>query len=145
MILRAIIQTKIPSSTHKARGRVLLGVALSLSTCAAACSQKPAETVHQAATTTPQPRAALSRWVKKPKEAEVSVYRGLGVVTRTNPSFPSVEINHEAIKDHMPPMLMEWYVKDISLLKSIKPGDKVEFTLEVPEGGTEIITELRKL
>jgi Cu/Ag efflux protein CusF len=122
---------------RKLTRHVFVVIALSLLACASSCQQKGAETSHQAATA-PQSQAAPS------KKTQVSVYHGVGIVTRTNPKFPSVEINHEEIKDHMPPMLMEWYVKDISLLKSIKPGDKVEFTLEVPNGGTEIITELKK-
>lgn len=44
----------------------------------------------------------------------------------------------------MDAMIMEWYVKDVSLLDSIKPGDKVEFTLEVTVGGSEIITAIKK-
>lgn len=114
----------------------LVVLALSLLAYAASCAQKQAKPGDQAAHS--QPRTDLS------KEARVSTYHGIGIVKRINPAFPSVEIDHEEIKGHMPAMIMEWYVKDVSLLKSIKPGDQVEFTLEVPKGGTEVISEIKK-
>ena len=54
-----------------------------------------------------------------------------------------VEIDHEEIKDLMPPMQMEWSVKDRSLLKSVRVGDKVDFTV-VETGGGEVLTELKR-
>ena len=121
---------------HRAARYSLVVLALSLLACAASCAQKQAQPDDQA--TPSRPRAELS------KEAMVSIYHGVGVVKRVDPAFPAVEINHEEIKGHMPPMIMEWYVKDVSLLKSIKPGDKVAFTLEVPKGGTEVVSEITK-
>ena len=115
----------------KLLAQVLLLCALSMS-----CQQKQASPIHQTANTPPQ--AAPST---KP---QVFIYHVDGVVTRTNPNYPSIELNHEEIPGHMNAMIMEWYVKDVSLLDSIKPGDKVEFTLEVTQGGSEIITGIKK-
>ena len=100
------------------------------------CQQKQSSPPHETANA--QPQAAPST---KPR---ISIYHVDGVVTRTNPNYPSIELNHEEIPGHMNAMIMEWYVKDVSLLTSIKPGDKVEFTLEITEGGSEIIKKKKK-
>ena len=71
----------------------------------------------------------------------VKLYQGTGVVKRTNPAFPSVELAHDAIPGLMPAMEMEFYVKDIALIKGLKPGTKVNFTLE-DKGGAEMIIAL---
>ncbi len=54
-----------------------------------------------------------------------------------------MEIDHEEIKDFMPAMQMEWSVRDRSMLKSVRVGDKVNFTVE-DDNGNEVITELKK-
>lgn len=54
-----------------------------------------------------------------------------------------IEINHEEIKDLMPAMQMEFWVRDKSLLDQVKEGDRVDFTvLERTDG--EYLTELKK-
>ena len=75
---------------------------------------------------------------------KVEIYHGKGTVTNTNPKFPSVEVDHEEIVGLMPALKMEFYVKDVSLLKNLKPGDKIEFTLENGVGGLKI-TQITKL
>jgi Cu/Ag efflux protein CusF len=52
-----------------------------------------------------------------------------------------VELNHEEIKGLMPPMTMEYYVKDKALLQGIKVGQKVDFTIE-DWGGNETISAI---
>jgi Cu/Ag efflux protein CusF len=74
---------------------------------------------------------------------ETKTYQGVGVVKSLNPKQPSIEIDHEAIKDLMPAMQMSFYVKDKSLLQDLKPGDRIAFTLENGVGGLKI-TEIRK-
>jgi len=44
----------------------------------------------------------------------------------------------------MPAMTMEFFVADKSLLDRLKPGDRVEFTLENGVGGLKI-TVMKKL
>jgi Cu(I)/Ag(I) efflux system periplasmic protein CusF len=70
-------------------------------------------------------------------------YLGTGIVIIVNRKEGWVEINHEAIEGLMPAMQMEWSVKDRAMLKSIRVGDKVNFTI-VETGGGEIITELKR-
>lgn len=83
--------------------------------------------------------------VQNPKEGQLSSsqHRGVGVVVAVNPSKPSVEINHQEMKDFMPAMQMEFYVKDKSLLDSIRPGDKVNFTIDV-NSGIEVVSAIGK-
>ena len=75
---------------------------------------------------------------------QTTTYHGVGVVESINAQRPSIEIDHEDIKDLMPAMTMEFYVKDKSLLDGIKPDDQIEFTLENGVGGLKV-TEIRKL
>ncbi|HEY6805072.1 MAG TPA: copper-binding protein [Pyrinomonadaceae bacterium] len=71
-------------------------------------------------------------------------YRGKGVVKLINQKEGWIEIDHEDIPDLMPAMEMEWSVQDSSLLKKVKVGDKVEFTV-VETGKGEVITEIKRL
>jgi Cu(I)/Ag(I) efflux system protein CusF len=81
-------------------------------------------------------------------QTAAKTYRSVGVVTKVvleNPygNPPSVELDHEEIEGLMPPMIMEFYVKEKSLLAGIKVGDRVEFTIE-EKGGTEVISAINK-
>jgi Cu(I)/Ag(I) efflux system periplasmic protein CusF len=92
---------------------------------------KPAQT----AAVSPVPTASI------PKDGN---YEGKGTVTKINNEIGSVEVNHEDIKDLMPAMQMEFYVKDKALLKGLAVGDKVDFTVEYKHP-TEIISEIKKI
>ena len=74
---------------------------------------------------------------------QTTTYHGVGEVRSINAKQPSIEIDHEDIPNLMPAMTMEFYVKDQSLLDGIKPGDRIEFTMENGVGGLKI-TEIRK-
>jgi Cu(I)/Ag(I) efflux system periplasmic protein CusF len=80
-----------------------------------------------------------------PKEAQqaVSQHQGVGTVIAINPDRPSVEINHQEIEGFMPAMQMEFYVKDKSALDSIKPGDQINFTVEI-NSGIEVVSAIQK-
>ncbi len=75
---------------------------------------------------------------------QTTTYQSVGVVKSTNNSRPSIELDHEEIKGLMPAMTMEFYVSDKSLLRDIKPGDRVAFTIENGVGGVKI-TRISKL
>ena len=62
----------------------------------------------------------------------------------TNPANPSVDLDHEDIKDMMPAMRMEFYVRDKAMLNGLKKGDRVKFTLEDNRGALSI-TEIKKI
>lgn len=112
---------------------------------ATTCQKRPATPTTQATSSpstiaTPQPTPS----------PEVRTYHGTGIVTkvvRENPydkSLASVELNHGEIVGLMPAMIMEFYVKDVSLLDGLKVGDMVDFTIE-EKGSTEIISEIKKI
>jgi len=69
---------------------------------------------------------------------QTKTYRGVGVVKGLNPKVPSIEIDHEEIKDFMPAMQMEFHVKDKSLLDGLAIENKIEFTIEYGVGGMKI-------
>jgi len=71
-------------------------------------------------------------------------FQGEGLVVSTDSSRPSIEIDHKEIKDLMPPMTMEFYVSDKSLLDGVKAGDHIEFTIENGVGGLKI-TAIKRL
>ena len=80
---------------------------------------------------TPIPTASV------PKNGD---YQGKGKVTKINNELGSVEIEHEEIKDVMPAMPMELYVSNKAMLKTIKVGDQVDFTLRYKDGQETIIS-----
>jgi len=71
------------------------------------------------------------------------LYPGTGVVVQINRQEGWIEINHEEIKDLMPAMQMEFWVRDKSLLDQVKAGDRVDFTVLETTGG-EYLTELKR-
>jgi Cu/Ag efflux protein CusF len=100
------------------------------------CQQNAAETKQatkpaQTASATPQPTSSV------PKNGN---YNGKGVVTKIDLKLVSVEMDHEEIKDLMPPMRMEFYAKEKSELEKLKVGDNVEFVVEYKDGQEKIIT-----
>jgi Cu/Ag efflux protein CusF len=70
-------------------------------------------------------------------------FNGVGVVTKVDRQMASVGLDHEEIKDYMPPMSMEYYVKDKSMLDGVKVGDKVDFTVEDISGNI-LISALKR-
>ncbi|MFN0277055.1 MAG: copper-binding protein [Pyrinomonadaceae bacterium] len=67
-------------------------------------------------------------------------YPGRGKVTKINMELGSVELDHEEIVGVMPPMIMEFYVKEKALLDSVKVGDNVEFVLEYKHPAETIVS-----
>ena len=70
-------------------------------------------------------------------------YAGTGVVVIINRPEGWIELNHEEIKDLMPAMQMEFWVKDKALLDKVKVGDHVDFTIVETSKG-EFLTEIKK-
>jgi Cu/Ag efflux protein CusF len=73
-----------------------------------------------------------------------AVHHGVGVVDSIDKEMGMVQINHEEIKDYMPPMSMPYPVKDKSLLDKVSPGDRVEFSLEGTTKG-DVVSEIKKV
>jgi Cu/Ag efflux protein CusF len=73
-------------------------------------------------------------------------YPGTGIVTIVNRQEGWVEIEHEEIKDLMPAMTMEFWVRkpNRSIMKGVRVGDKVDFVV-VEDSKGEYLTELKKV
>jgi Cu(I)/Ag(I) efflux system periplasmic protein CusF len=72
-------------------------------------------------------------------------YPGKGVVTKINlQNDGSIEIDHEEIKNVMPPMRMEFNVADKKMLDGIAIGDKVDFTLRYKDHTETTIVDIKK-
>lgn len=104
----------------------------------AACEKRVSETKPQ--TVKPVQTSSPAATPSIPKDGN---YEGQGKVTKINNEAGSVEINHKEMKDLMPAMQMEFFVKDKSLLKGLAVGDQVDFVLEYKHP-TEIIVRLKK-
>jgi Cu/Ag efflux protein CusF len=119
-------------------------------TLCVSCREQPrdanaAEPTPQVNAAEPTPQVAATRNpLEMPTPVVGQPYPGRGVVTVVNRREGWVEIRHEEIKGLMPAMQMEWSVKDGSMLKSIRVGDGVEFTV-VETGSGEILTELKRV
>ena len=102
---------------------------------------KPASTVSVNTSQTLAPTPSVGN--NPPPEVKAKYYNGTGVVKKINMEIGSVELDHEAIKDLMPKMTMEFYVADKSELKDLKIGDRVDFVLE-DKGGAERISSIKR-
>ena len=70
-------------------------------------------------------------------------YEATGEVTKINDELGSIELDHDEIKDLMPRMKMEFFVRDKALLKGLKVGDRVRFFIQYKHP-QEIITSIKK-
>ena len=71
-------------------------------------------------------------------------FQGVGTVLALNPAEGMVLLDHEAIPGLMPPMKMAFQVALPDLLKDLKQGDRVRFTLKA-EGEATAITDIGKI
>jgi Cu/Ag efflux protein CusF len=69
-------------------------------------------------------------------------FHGTGTVLGVNPEAGMVFLDHDEIAGLMPPMKMGFRVASPELLKELKRGDRVQFTLTT--GGELVITEIMK-
>lgn len=73
-------------------------------------------------------------------QAQQNLYRGTGVVTDINDETGSLTVNHEDIPGLMPKMEMLFRVEPKNLSKAVRPGDRIEFSVEAK---TYTIRELK--
>ena len=77
----------------------------------------------------------------KPKGVAKSV-TGEGKIIALVPETQEIVVDHEEIKDFMDAMTMGYKVSSRSVLKSVKPGDKVRFTIDTEK---RAITKIERL
>ena len=117
---------------------ILLPAALALS-----CRPEPQPGKAVAPTPTPQPAVQLNPPGFPPTVPD-KPYPGTGIVKILNPKEGWVEIEHEEIKDLMPAMTMEFWIRNPSIMKGIRVGDKVDFIVVEDRKG-QYLTELKKV
>jgi Cu/Ag efflux protein CusF len=69
-------------------------------------------------------------WIEIQETEAVGAFRGVGIVTSVSPRARAVTLNHEEIKGFMAAMIMMYRVEPFSLAADLRPGDKVEFTID---------------
>jgi len=79
-----------------------------------------------------------------PEETGVKSYRGEGRVVRIEPDGEHVTIAHQAIPGFMSAMTMSFRVRNKQMLAGLKPGDEVQFTLEVGAASAVLTAITRK-
>jgi Cu/Ag efflux protein CusF len=62
---------------------------------------------------------------------------GVGVVLAANPGARQLKVDHQEIKGFMHAMQMEYPVARQALLRGVRPGDKVRFTIRRRNGTIE--------
>jgi Cu/Ag efflux protein CusF len=67
---------------------------------------------------------------------------GEGKVVALSPDKGEIVLDHQAIKDFMDAMTMGYKVSSKSILKGLKPGDRVHFAIDTDK---HIITKIEKL
>jgi len=115
---------------------VLLQTALVLS-----CRPQPQPGKTVAPTPTPQPAVQMNP-PGYPPTVLGKPYSGTGIVKILNLKEGWVEIEHEEIKDLMPAMTMEFWVRNPSLMTQVRVGDKVDFVV-VEDSKGQYLTELK--
>ena len=117
---------------------VLVPTALALS-----CRHQPQSGKTVAPTPTPQPAVEMNP-PGYPPTVLGKPYPGKGIVKIINLKEGWVEIEHENIKDLMPAMTMEFWVRNPSLMTQVRVGDKVDFVV-VEDSKGQYLTELKKV
>ena len=96
---------------------------------ALSCRPQPQPSKTVAPTPTPQSAVRMNNPPGFPPTVLGKPYPGTGVVTIINQKEGWVEIEHEEVKDLMPAMQMEFWIRNPSLLNGIRVGDKVDFVV----------------
>ena len=126
---------------HKSRSSVSLWLFLLTLAFTFACSSEPQPEKAATPTPTPQPAAQM---IGPPGYAPAVLgkpYPAKGVITSLNVEELWLGIDHEEVKDLMPAMQMEFWVRDPAILKGLRVGDKVDFVIVEDKKG-QYVTEI---
>jgi Cu(I)/Ag(I) efflux system protein CusF len=67
-------------------------------------------------------------------------YNARGKITKINNDLGSIEFDHEDIPGLMPPMIMEFFVKDKAILEGLAVGDEVNFVIEYKHPAETVVS-----
>lgn len=119
---------------------VLLQVALAFS-----CRPQPQPGKTLAPTPTPSPQPVVMIGPPGfPPAVLGKPYPGTGIVKILNRKEGWVEIDHQEIKDLMPAMEMEFWVRNPLIMNRVRVGDKVDFVVVEDKKG-QYVTELKRV
>ena len=125
-------------------GKVITLVVLQVALALACRSQPlPGKTVAPTPNTSPQP-IVMTAPPGFPPAVRGKPYPGIGIVKIINRKEGWVEIDHEEIKDLMPAMEMEFWIRNPALMNGVSVGDKVTFVVVEDKKG-EYLTELKRV
>lgn len=114
---------------------------LLLSVLSMSCRSQPL--VEKTATLNPTPSPAMMGPPGYPPPVLGKPYPGTGVVTTVNLKEGWISIEHEDIKDLMPAMAMEFWVRDTSIMKGVQVGDRIDFVV-VEDSKGQYLTEIKR-
>jgi Cu/Ag efflux protein CusF len=123
---------------------VIFFLVLMPATLALSCRPQTRLEKTTASSPTRQPAAQINNPPGFPPAVLDKPYPGTGVVTIVNRKEGWVEIEHEEIKDLMPAMQMEFWIRNPALFNDIRVGDKVDFVVVEDKVGQHL-TELKRL
>src|SRR5262245_16573109 len=69
-----------------------------------------------------------------------SGFEGQGRITGVDPSRNTVTLEHGGIPGLLPASRSEFPVAEVSLVRSVRPGDRVQFTLAAPDETHGLLT-----
>ena len=78
----------------------------------------------------------------EPKRCSAQIVEGEGKVVATVPSSSQIVVEHGEIKGFMEAMTMGYRAEPSSLLEGLKFGDRIRFTIDVPN---KAIVKIEKL
>jgi hypothetical protein len=107
------------------------------------CKSQPQTEKAMQPTSTPSPAAMIGP-PGFPPVVLGKPYPGTGIITTVNRNEGWVAIEHEDIKDLMPAMAMEFWVRDPAVMKGVRVGDKVDFVV-VEDSKGQYITEIKRV
>jgi len=106
------------------------------------CRARPVKSI--TSSSTPQTARTIDPLLGFPPVVLGKPYPGSGTVKIVNRKEGWVEIDHGEIKDLMPAMEMEFWVRDSSLMDAVRVGDKVDFVV-VEDSKGQYLTQLKKV
>lgn len=115
---------------------------LVLSVIVQSCGLQPQPEKSATPTATPTPKAQI-HLPGFPQTVRDKPYPGTGILKEINRKEGWVTIDHGEIKDLMPAMIMEFWIRDKSLMDHVKVGDKVDFVVVEDKVG-QYLKELKK-
>ena len=88
-------------------------------------------------------RPAPAQDAQRPPGAAAKTVVGEGEVVATTPASSQIVVDHGEIKGFMDAMTMGYRIDPPSLLATVKPGDKIRFTIDVDRRAIVHIEKLR--